>query len=497
MRSLQRPGLAARGTIAFLWSFLLLIVAGCGGGGGYGGGNNPPPAPPPAAPTVSLGALPPGSVNRTVALEAAATASAGISRVEFVVDGTAIGSVTMAPYRIDWDTSAVADGAHSLTARVTDAAGTAVTSAAATVNVNNHPVVQVTLSPDETLPRPTSSAGGSGEFTFNLIDGSVTGGVNTTGIVATAAHIHDGFAGATGPVIVPFVQSAADPTRWDAQAGAVLTGDQVTGLLAGRLYVNVHSAAYPAGEIRAQLRCENITVVFTAMTGAEVVPAVTTSATATAATTVDAQGSTATINIISTGVDDASAAHVHKAAAGANNDTALISLTQDGAAPGRWSAQLQPITGADRTEFNDNGWYVDMHTPANAGGELRGQITPNPSAPPPPPPPPPTVTLAQLQSQIFTPVCSGCHNGNGTGLPGSMNLSSAVATFNALVGVASSEQPAVLRVAANDAANSYVIRKLEGTPGINGSRMPLGGPFLDQATIDQVKAWINAGAANN
>jgi len=26
--------------------------------------------------------------------------------------------------------------------------------------------------------------------------------------------------------------------------------------------------------------------------------------------------------------------------------------------------------------------------------------------------------------------------------------------------------------------------------------MPLGGPFLDQATIDGVKAWIDAGAQN-
>jgi hypothetical protein len=27
--------------------------------------------------------------------------------------------------------------------------------------------------------------------------------------------------------------------------------------------------------------------------------------------------------------------------------------------------------------------------------------------------------------------------------------------------------------------------------------MPFGGPYLDQATIDQVKAWISAGAQNN
>jgi hypothetical protein len=52
-------------------------------------------------------------------------------------------------------------------------------------------------------------------------------------------------------------------------------------------------------------------------------------------------------------------------------------------------------------------------------------------------------------------------------------------------------------VKANDADNSYLIQKLEGAAGISGARMPLGGPFLDQATIDQIKSWITSGAANN
>jgi mono/diheme cytochrome c family protein len=230
------------------------------------------------------------------------------------------------------------------------------------------------------------------------------------------------------------------------------------------------------------------------MSGSDVVPPVTTSASGTAVTTIDTKASTATVNIVSTGVDDATEAHVHKAAAGANNTASLITLTKDSASLGRWSAQLQPIVAADLTDFDNNGWYVDIHTPANAGGELRGQITPNPA---PPPPPPATVTLAQLQSSIFTPRCSSCHNGGGTNLPGSMDLTSAAATFSALVGVASSEQPALQRVKASDAANSYLIHKLEGASTITGSRMPLGGPFLDQATIDQVKEWINSGAQNN
>jgi uncharacterized protein (TIGR03118 family) len=119
-------------------------------------------------------------------------------------------------------------------------------------------------------------------------------------------------------------------------------------------------------------------------------------------------------------------------------------------------------------------------------------VTVNNTAPPPPPPPPP-VTLAELQTTVFGPRCSGCHAGFGTSLPGSMNLSNAAATFASLVNTASEEVPALLRVKPNDPDNSYVIDKLEGTQTVGG-RMPAGGPFLDQVTIDQVRAWIASGA---
>ena len=108
-------------------------------------------------------------------------------------------------------------------------------------------------------------------------------------------------------------------------------------------------------------------------------------------------------------------------------------------------------------------------------------------------------TLTQIQATVFTPICSGCHNGsqpaNGP-LPGSQDLT-AGKSFTSLVNVASHEQPAVMRVRPGDPTNSYIIQKLEGTPGITGQRMPFGGPYLDQATIDQIKSWIQAGAPNN
>jgi hypothetical protein len=105
-------------------------------------------------------------------------------------------------------------------------------------------------------------------------------------------------------------------------------------------------------------------------------------------------------------------------------------------------------------------------------------------------------TLTSIQTNVFTPRCSGCHSGNGATLPGVMNLTNTAASYAALVGVTSIEVPALQRVTARNANDSYLIRKLEGTPGIVGNRMPLGaGGPLPQTTIDSIRLWITNGAA--
>lgn len=65
-----------------------------------------------------------------------------------------------------------------------------------------------------------------------------------------------------------------------------------------------------------------------------------------------------------------------------------------------------------------------------------------------------------------------------------------------LVNVAARQNPGLVRVAPGDAANSYLVRKLEGS-NIAGSRMPLGGPFLDADTLARIKSWVASGAPNN
>jgi CHRD domain len=110
--------------------------------------------------------------------------------------------------------------------------------------------VKVALSGDQEVPAVTTSAKGSGMISIKD-DMSVSGSVTTTGVQGTAAHIHEGAAGKNGPVIVPLTKSG---DTYSVAPGAKLTDAQMASFKAGNLYVNVHSAANPGGEIRAQLK---------------------------------------------------------------------------------------------------------------------------------------------------------------------------------------------------------------------------------------------------
>jgi hypothetical protein len=111
--------------------------------------------------------------------------------------------------------------------------------------------VKVKLIGAEETPPVTSSAIGTGTIVI-AADKSVSGSLKTTGIEGTVAHIHVGAPGVAGPPIITLTKGA-DGT-WTVPAGSKLTDDQYASFKAGNLYVNVHSAAHPPGEIRAQLK---------------------------------------------------------------------------------------------------------------------------------------------------------------------------------------------------------------------------------------------------
>jgi hypothetical protein len=109
----------------------------------------------------------------------------------------------------------------------------------------------VTLSGNDEVPAVTTSASGNGSVKV-AADKTVSGSVTTKGVTATAAHIHEGEAGKNGPVVISLTKDAGD--KWVIPDGSKFSDAQYESYKAGKLYVNVHSAAHKDGEIRGQLK---------------------------------------------------------------------------------------------------------------------------------------------------------------------------------------------------------------------------------------------------
>src|SRR6185503_10665017 len=89
-----------------------------------------------AAPTISITSPVAGSVSAMLTVSASAADDIGVAGVQFLLDGEPHGAEdTTAPYELTWDTSTVANGAHTLTAVARDAAGRQTTSEAVSVAV--------------------------------------------------------------------------------------------------------------------------------------------------------------------------------------------------------------------------------------------------------------------------------------------------------------------------------------------------------------------------
>lgn len=109
-----------------------------------------------------------------------------------------------------------------------------------------------TLSGKAEVPPTTSTGTGSAQVTLDTATKQITYKVTYSGLTgpAAAAHIHCGAAaGSNAGVAVPFKDPASP-----ISGSATLTDAQMADLEAGKCYVNVHTAANKAGELRAQLQ---------------------------------------------------------------------------------------------------------------------------------------------------------------------------------------------------------------------------------------------------
>jgi CHRD domain-containing protein len=108
----------------------------------------------------------------------------------------------------------------------------------------------VVLNGGQEMPPVSTSATGAGTIAV-LMDRSMSGSVTTAGVAGTAAHIHLAAPGQNGPVIVPLNKTGDNV--WSVPPGIRLNEAQYEAFKLGNLYVNVHSANNPAGEIRGQI----------------------------------------------------------------------------------------------------------------------------------------------------------------------------------------------------------------------------------------------------
>ena len=109
-----------------------------------------------------------------------------------------------------------------------------------------------TLSGAAEVPPNGSAGSGNAKVEFDKASNVLRWTVTYAGLTgpATAGHIHGpAMPGQNAGVVVPFKGGVASPI----QGEATLTPEQVADLMAGRWYVNLHTAAHPGGEIRGQL----------------------------------------------------------------------------------------------------------------------------------------------------------------------------------------------------------------------------------------------------
>jgi len=240
------------------------------------------------------------------------------------------------------------------------------------------------MSPKQEVPAPTASAsaatgaftgtvtatGNGADFTWKLVFASLTG-------PAAAAHLHVAPRKEAGPIIVPL---CAPCTNNQTGRGHLTPGD-VSALRAGRVYVNIHTAANPNGEVRGQIDIVDKQEV--TMTAGQEIPRPKgvnfRQAKGGFTVTVTREGLLTTMRwrlgwFGLTGKP--TAAHLHLGARG-KQGAVIVFLCGTVKHPClKDRGAVTKLSAAQAQALEKGNIYVNIHTKRNPGGEVRGQLRP-------------------------------------------------------------------------------------------------------------------------
>ena len=112
--------------------------------------------------------------------------------------------------------------------------------------------LKATLDGKSEAPATTTSGTGTADVDYDAASKKLSWKVAYSGLTgpATAAHFHGpAEAGKNASPAVPIPNFASSPI----EGSATLSDAQAADLLSGKYYINIHTAANPAGEIRGQV----------------------------------------------------------------------------------------------------------------------------------------------------------------------------------------------------------------------------------------------------
>ena len=194
-------------------------------------GSQSPPPPDGSAPQVTVtDPKAATTISGIVALGATASDNVGVTRVQFKVDGQAVGGpVTTPPFQASWDTRTASAGSHTVTAEASDAAGNTGTSAGVTVTVDNSAPPPATLAIDRlvvrhakgTLASPALSTPTAGDvvLAFVAVDGPNAAAAQSATVTG---------AGLAWTLVKRSNSQAGTSEIWSAKAVGTLTHQTVT-----------------------------------------------------------------------------------------------------------------------------------------------------------------------------------------------------------------------------------------------------------------------------
>ncbi len=250
------------------------------------------------------------------------------------------------------------------------------------------------LTPGQETPPCAVTGFGNATVTFDAAQQNinVTITVSNLGSPITLSHIHEGPLGVAGGVRVNFVPPNTFTNGVMTGTFAVPDAALVQRILQnpGNFYVNVHTAQCPGGHVRGQLAFTSGGPIMYAaeLRGSKETPPNSSNAFGSSLVTLDSINSTLAFEVATSGISGPTASHIHRGAAGVAGPVIINFATSpaqflNGRVSGSGAIstlQSSSFLASDLTALASpstaNGFYVNVHSPAFPGGEIRGQLVP-------------------------------------------------------------------------------------------------------------------------